>query len=87
MDSTTNNQAKAWIDYRVDSLRYLVEPLDDKGCVQNPDFDKAMYASAINALVNLREELDGPAPVGYQKPKHTYIHDSDMQRLRGCCAK
>lgn len=77
-----NEQAKAWIDYRVDSLRYLVEPLDDKRCVQNPDFDKAMYASAINALVNLREMLDGPSPVGYPKATHAYIHDADMQRLR-----
>lgn len=77
-----NEQAKAWIDYRVDDLRGLVGPLDSKGCLQNPDFDKAMHASAINALVNLREIIDGPSPVGYPKADHAYLHDADMQRLR-----
>lgn len=79
-----SEQAKAWIDYRVDDLRRYVEPLDGKGCVQNPDFDKAMHASAINELVNLRENLDNPnTPVGYPKAEHAYLHDEDMQRLRG----
>lgn len=80
-----NEQAKAWIDYRVDDLRRYVEPLDDKGCVQNPDFDKAMYASEINSLVNLRQLMDGPAPVGYPPAtQHAYLHDADIQRLRLC---
>lgn len=77
-----NEQAKAWIDYRVDDLRGLVGPLDSNGCVQNPDFDKAIYASAINNLVNLREMIDGSSPVGYPKAEHAYLHDADVQRLR-----
>lgn len=77
-----NEQAKAWIDYRVSDLLELVGPLDSSGCIQNPDFDKAMYASAINVLVNLREMIDGPSPIDYPKASHAYIHDEDMQRLR-----
>lgn len=82
-----NEQAKAWIDYRVDDLRSQVGLLDGDECVQNPDFDKAMYVSAINALVNLRKELDGQSPVGYPPAQHAYIHDADMQRLRHQTAK
>lgn len=82
-----NEQAKAWIDYCVDELRMYVEPLDKDECVQKPDFDKALYAATINALVNLREKIDGPAPVGYPKAKHAYMHDADMQRLRALIDK
>lgn len=82
-----NESAKAWIDYRVDHLHSLIGPLDDKGCVQNLDVDKAMHASTINALVNLREELDGITPIGYPKARHAYIHDVDMQHLRLLCSK
>jgi hypothetical protein len=77
-----NEQAKARIDYRVADLLEEIGPLDEKGCVQNPDFDKAMYASQINALVNLRGMIDGTAPVGYPPATHAYLHDADMQRLR-----
>jgi hypothetical protein len=78
-----NEQAKAWIDYRVSDLLEEIGPLDDKGCVPNPTFDQAMNAGTINALVNLREIIDGPAPVGYPQAKHAYLHDADMERLRG----
>lgn len=78
-----NEQAKAWIDYRVADLMEEIGPLDEKGCVQNPDFDKAMYAAQINELVDLRERIDGPAPVGYPQATHAYLHDADMERLRG----
>lgn len=77
-----NEKAKSWIDYRVDAMRYLVGELDDKGCVKNPDFDMAMAASAINALVNLRAQLDGVSPRGYPEAKHAYLNDNDMERLR-----
>lgn len=78
-----NEQAKAWIDYRVNDLLSQIGKLDEKGCIQNPDFDKAMYSSAINNLVNLRQMIDGPAPMGYPEAIHVYLHDKDMQRLRG----
>lgn len=81
-----NEQAKAWIDYRVDGLQGLVGPLDSSGCVQNPDFDKAMYAAQINALVNLRAMIDSEAPIGYPQATHAYLHDADMQRFRSVTA-
>jgi hypothetical protein len=77
-----NEQAKAWIDYRVDDLRRTLGPLDERGCVRNPDFDAALQAAEVNALVNLRSLIDGFAPVGYPEAKHAYLHTEDMQRLR-----
>ena len=80
-----NEQAKAWIDYIVDDLMNRVGPLDSDKCVQHPDFDKAMNSSTINQLADLRELIDGPAPVGYPKAEHAYMHDADLQRLRSLC--
>ncbi len=77
-----NEKAKAWIDYYVDYLHTLVGPLDKDGCITNITVDKAMYAAAINELVNVRERMDGETPINYPVAKHAYIHDDDLQKLR-----
>jgi hypothetical protein len=82
-----NEQAKAWIDYRVDDLRSQVGQLDATGCVINPTVDQAMNVAAINNLTNLRELMDGPAPVGYPPATHVYLHDADLQLLRHKCSQ
>lgn len=78
------SSVKSWIDYRVHDLREKCGPVDERGCVINPDIDKAICAATINTLVDLRLRLDGQTvPVeGYPEAKHVWIHDADLQRLR-----